>query len=181
MLAARRFHSNGFEPSAVVGLTRDANDGGRIGMTKAILGVGALLAAVVALAGCGGSGSGGANVTTGGVAGSHHAHGSGNFSASVHGFAARVQTSVHAFQSGNTAQAMASGGSLLTNCARIVATKIAPHASTNAQQRVLSHLNSSCAAMSQAASAGVSGNMTKAKQFAGTALMEARTAAKLSG
>lgn len=148
-------------------------------MTKAILSVGALLAAVVALAGCGGSGS--ANGTTGGVAGAHHAQGSGNFSARVHGFAARVQTSVNAFQSGNTAQAMASGGSLLTNCARIVDTKIAPHASTNAQHRVLSHLNSSCAAMSQAASAGASGNMAKAKQFAQTALMEARTAARLSG
>jgi hypothetical protein len=148
-------------------------------MTKAILSVGALLAAVVALAGCGGSGS--ASGTTGGVAGAHHADGSGSFSAGVHGFAARVQTSVHAFQSGNMAQAIASGGSLLTNCARFVDTKIAPRASTHAQQQVLAHLNSSCAAMSQAASAGASGNMTKAKQFARTALMEARTAARLSG
>jgi hypothetical protein len=148
-------------------------------MTKAILSVGALLAAVVALAGCGGGGS--ANGTTGGVAGAHHAQGSGNFSASVHGFAARVQTSVHAFQSGNMGKAVASGGSLLTNCARIVDAKIAPHASTQSQKRVLAHLNSSCAAMSQAASAGAAGNMTKARQFAHTALVEARTAARLSG
>jgi hypothetical protein len=68
-------------------------------MTKAILSVGVLLAAVVALAGCGGSGS--AKGTTGGVAGAHRAQGSGNFRASVHGFAAKVQTSVRAFQSGN--------------------------------------------------------------------------------
>jgi hypothetical protein len=152
-------------------------------MTKAILGVSALLAAVVALAGCGGtgSGSGSANGNAGGVAGVHHVQGSGNFRASVHGFAARVETSVHAFQSGHMATAIASGGALLTNCARFVDTKIAPHASTGAQKRVLAHLNSACAAMSQAAGAGASGNMTKAKQFAGTALLEARTAERLSG
>jgi hypothetical protein len=148
-------------------------------MTKAILGVGALLAAVVALAGCGGSGS--ANGNAGGVAGAQHVQGSGNFRASVHGFAARVETSVHAFQSGNTMQAIASGGSLLTNCVRTVDTRIAPHASTHAQQQVLAHLNSACTAMSQAASAGASGNTLKAKQFAHTALVQARIAARLAG
>jgi hypothetical protein len=148
-------------------------------VTRGILSGGALLAAVIALAGCAGSGS--ASGTTGGVAGTHHARGSGNFRASVHGFEAKLQTSVHAFQSGNLVKAIASGGSLLTNCMQTVDTKIAPHVSTQAQKQVLAHLRSACAAMSQAADAGTSGNMTKAKQFAATALMQARIAARLSG
>ena len=150
-------------------------------MTKSILSAGALLAAVIALAGCGGSGGGSATGTTGGVAGSHHAQGAGNFRASVHGFEARLQTSVQAFQSGNLTKAIASGGPLLTNCVRNVDTKIAPHASTHAQKQVLAHLRSACDAMSQAASAGASGNTTKAKQFAGVALTQAQIAARLSG
>ena len=148
-------------------------------MTKSILGVGALLAAAILLAGCGGSGS--ASGTTGGVAGAHHAHGSGNFRASVHGFEAKLQTSVRAFQSGNLSKAIASGGPLLTNCVQTVDTKIAPHASTDAQKQVLAHLRSACAAMSQAASAGAAGNTMKAKQFAHVALTQAQIAARLSG
>ena len=148
-------------------------------MTKSILSVGALLAAAVVLAGCGGSGS--ASGTTGGVAGAHHAQGSGNFRASVHGFEAKLQTSVRAFQSGNLTKAIASGGSLLTNCVQTVDTKIAPHASTHAQKQVLAHLRSACAAMSQAASAGAAGNTMKAKQFAHAALTQAQIAARLSG
>jgi hypothetical protein len=137
------------------------------------------LAATIALAGCAGSGS--ASGTTGGVASTHQARGSGNFRASVHGFEAKLQTSVHAFQSGNLAEAISSGGSLLTNCVKTVDTKIASHVSTQAQRQVLAHLRSACAAMSQAADAGTSGNMTKAKQFAATALTQARIAARLSG
>jgi hypothetical protein len=146
-------------------------------MTKAILNVGALLA--IALAGCGGSGS--AMGTTGGVAGTHHAQGSGNFRASVHGFAAKLQTSVHAFQGGNLTKAIASGGPLLTNCAQTVDTKIAPHGSTHAQKLVLAHLRTACAQISQAVSAGVAGNVMKAKQFANAALAQAQIAARLSG
>jgi hypothetical protein len=148
-------------------------------MTKAILSLGALLAAAIALAGCGGSGT--AMGTTGGLAGAHHAQGSGNFRASVHGFAAKVQTGVHAFQSGNLTKAIVSGGPLLTNCAQTVDTKIAPHAATHAQNQVLAHLRSACAEISQAASAGASGNTMKAKQFAQAALMQVRIAARLSG
>lgn len=147
-------------------------------MTKSILILGAF-AAALALAGCGGSGS--ASGTTTGVAGTHHAQGSGNFRASVHGFEAKLQTSVRAFQSGNLAKAIASGGPLLTNCVHTVDTKIAPHASTHAQKQVLAHLRSACAAMSQAASAGAAGNTKKAKQFAQTALTQAKVAARLSG
>jgi hypothetical protein len=150
-------------------------------MTKATLSVGALLAVAIALAGCAGSDSGSASGTTGDAAGMHHAQGAGNFRASVHGFEARLQTSVHAFQSGNLTKAIASGGPLLTNCVQSVDTKIAPHASTHAQKRVLAHLRSACDAMSQAASAGASGNTTKAKQFAGVALTQAQIAARLSG
>ena len=150
-------------------------------MTKASLSVGALLAVAVVLAGCAGSGNGSATGTTGGVAGAHHAQGSGNFRASVHGFAAKLQTSVQAFQSGNLAKAIASGGPLLTNCVNTVDTKIAPHASTHAQKLVLAHLHTACAEMSQAANAGTAGNTMKAKQFAQAALRQAQTAARLSG
>jgi uncharacterized protein YyaL (SSP411 family) len=99
----------------------------------------------------------------------------------VHGFAAKVQTGVHAFQSGNLTKAIASGGSLLTNCVQTVDTKIASHASTHAQKLVLAHLRTACAEISQAARAGASGNTMKAKQFAQAALMQVRSAARLSG
>jgi hypothetical protein len=150
-------------------------------MSKTALYVGALLVAAIALAGCAVSGNGNANGTTVGAAGAQRAQGSGNFRASVHDFEAKLQTSVTAFQSGNLAKAIASGGPLLTNCVGTVDTKIAPHASTHAQKQVLAHLRSACAEMSQAASAGTSGNTTKAKQFAAAALQQARIAARLSG
>ena len=150
-------------------------------MTKAILSVGALLAVAIALASCGGSGSGNANGTTGGVAGAHHAKGAGNFRASVHGFEANLQTSVRAFQSGNLSKAIMSGGPLLSNCLNVVNGKIAPHASTAAQKQALAHLRLACGDMRHAASAGASGNTTKAKHFAHAALAQARIAAHLSG
>ena len=148
-------------------------------MTKAILGVGALLAVAIALAGCGGSGN--ASGTTGGVAGAHHAQGAGNFRASVHGFEAKLQTSVHAFSSGNLSKAIASGGPLLNDCMGAVDTRIAPHASTHAQKQALAHLRVACADMTHATDAGASGSLTKAKQFAHAALAQARIAARLSG
>lgn len=150
-------------------------------MTKTMLSVGALLAVAVALAGCGGSGSGSANGTTGGVAGARHGQGSGNFRASVHGFEARLQTSVHAFQSGNLTKAIASGGPVLNDCMSVVDSKFAPHASTHAQQQAVKHLRSACSAVTEATKAGSSGNMTKARQFAGQALEQAKIAARLSG
>jgi hypothetical protein len=148
-------------------------------MTRAILGAGALLAVAVALAGCGGSG--GASGTTGGVAGAHHAHSSASFRASVRGFAAKLQTSVHAFQSGNLTKAVASGGPLLNDCMGVVDTRIAPHASTHARKLALAHLRTACGAMTQAVNAGSSGNTAKARQFARAALAQARIAARLSG
>jgi hypothetical protein len=150
-------------------------------MVKTILSVGALLAAVIALAGCAGGGSGSASGTTGTVAGAHHARGSGSFRAGVRGFAARLQTSVYAFQSGNLSKAIASGGPLLDNCMGVVDAKIAPHASTSAQKQALAHLHTACAEMTQAANAGATGNTAKAKQFAQAALVQARIAARLSG
>ena len=148
-------------------------------MTKTILGVGALLALAVALAGCGGSGS--ASGTTSGVAGVHHGKGSGNFRASVHGFEARLQTSVQAFQNGNLTKAIASGGPVLNNCMSVVDSKFAPHASTHAQQQAVTHLRSACSAVTEATKAGSSGNMTKAQQLAAQALQQAKIAARLSG
>jgi hypothetical protein len=150
-------------------------------MTKATFGVAALLAAAIALAGCGGGGNSSASGSPGGIAGAPRAQGSENFRASVHGFEARLQTSVHAFQSGNLMRAIASGSPLLTNCVRTVDTKIAPHASAHAQKQVLAHLRSACDEMSQAADAGASGNTLKAKQFARAALTQAQIAARLSG
>lgn len=154
-------------------------------MTKAILSVGALLAGVVALAGCGGSSSASGTVgTTSGVAGvstTKTAGGSGSFSASVHGFTTQLQTSVKAFDSGNIAAAASSGGSLLENCSNTVNDKIAPHATSTAQQRAVTHLRASCDDMSKAVQAGSSGSMAKAKQLAHAALLQAQTAARLSG
>jgi ABC-type glycerol-3-phosphate transport system substrate-binding protein len=141
-------------------------------MVRAILGVGALLAAVIALAGCGGGGGGSASATTGAVAGAHHARGAGSFRASVRGFEARLQTSVHAFRSGNP---------ILNDCMGVVDTKIGRRASTVAQKHALAHLHSACAAITQAADAGATGNLTKAKQLAGAALAQVRIAARLSG
>lgn len=148
-------------------------------MARAILSVGALLAVAIALAGCGGGGS--ASGTTGGVAGVHHARGTGSFRASVRGFEARLQTSVHAFRSGNLTKAIASGGPILNDCMGVVDSKVGPHASTHAQKQALAHLHSACAAITQAANAGASGNTAKAKQFAGTALDQARIAARMAG
>lgn len=153
-------------------------------MTRAILSAGALLAAVVALAGCGGSGSANGTVgTTTGVAGvstMRTASGGGSFSANVHGFAAHLQTSVKAFDSGNLAAAASSGGALLQNCASTVNNKLAPHATTAAQQNAVKHMRAACSDMSKAIQAGSSGGMAKAKQLANDALRQAQTAARLS-
>lgn len=154
-------------------------------MTKAIIGTGALLAAAVALAGCGGSGSAsGTAGTTTAVASvtatTSTASGSGSFSASVHGFAAQLQTSVKAFDSGNLAAAASKGGSLLTNCSKTVNGKLAPHATTAAQQNAVKHMRAACSDMSKAIQAGSSGGMAKAKQLANDALRQAQTAARLS-
>jgi hypothetical protein len=148
-------------------------------MTRAILGFAALLAVAAALAGCGGGGS--ASGTTGSVAGAHHGAGSGSFRASIHGFAAQLQTSVQAFRRGNLTKAMMSGGPVLNNCMGFVDTKIAPRATTPDRKQALAHLRSACGAMTQAANAASSGNTTRAKQLARTAVAQARIAARLSG
>lgn len=152
-------------------------------MTRIILSVAALLAGAVALAGCGGGGSSASGTvgTTSGVAGAHHTKGSGNFRASVHGFEARVQTSVNAFESGNLSSAISSGGSLLTNCTSVVNHKLAPHAQSHQQKQAVVHLRIACSDMSKAANAGASGNMTNAKAFARAALKQTQIAARLSG
>ena len=152
-------------------------------MKRTIIGCAALLAAAIALAGCGGSTS--ASGTTNGVAGAHHTKAagstSGNLSASVHGFEGRLQTSVSAFQHGNIAAAASSAGSLLSNCASTVNNKIAPRATSAAQMKAVTHLRIACSDMSKATHAGMSGNLNKAKQFAKAALKQSQIAAKLSG
>jgi hypothetical protein len=88
---------------------------------------------------------------------------------------------VHAFQSGNVTKAISSGGPLLNDCMAVVGAKIAPHASTRAQNAAVAHLRSAGAELSEAANGGSSGNLTKAKQFAGAALAQARIAGRRSG
>jgi len=147
-------------------------------MKQTILSVVAIGAAI-ALAGCGAStnASGGA----GGVAGVHHTKAAGNFSASVHGFEARLQTSVSAFRHGNVAAAAASAGSLLSSCTSTVNDKLAPRAATATQMKAVIHLRVACSDMSKATNAGMSGNLTKAQQLAKSALQQSQIAARLSG
>jgi predicted small secreted protein len=148
-------------------------------MNRTILSVAALLAAAVALAGCGGSMS--ASGTTSGVAGAHHTKAGGSFSASAHGFEARIQTSVQKFETGDIGGAASSAGSLLTSCTSTVNSKLAPKAATPAQIQAITHLRIACSDMSKATHAGMSGNLTKAKQFAKAALKQTQIAARLSG
>lgn len=145
-------------------------------MTRTILMVASLAGALV-LAGCGGSTN--ATGTGGGVAGAHHTQAAGSFRANVHGFEARLQSSVQAFQSGNLSKA-ASGAGLLTSCSSSVG-KLGDEATTSGQKVAVSHLRIACSDMSKASNAGMSGNMTKAKQFARQALKQAQIAARLSG
>jgi hypothetical protein len=147
-------------------------------MTKAILGIGALLAVAVALAGCGGMGD--ASGTTGTVAGAERAQGFGNFRARVHGFEARVQTSVKAFRNGNFSSAIASGTPLLTQCQSLVSSKLSTRAKTPKEQQAVVHMQIACNDMSRSASAAT-GNVTKAKSLARQALQQAKIAARLTG
>lgn len=142
-------------------------------MKRVILGVAAVLVAAFALAACGGGGK------TSGVAGAHHTKAAGSFRASVHGFEARLKTSVRAFQSGNLARA-ASGSSLLANCSSVTG-KLASQATTHAQMQAVVHMRIACSDMSKATHAGMSGNLTKAKAFARAALKQAQIADRLSG
>jgi hypothetical protein len=148
-------------------------------MTRAILGVAALLGAAIALAGCGGGGS--ASGTTGGVAGARTAKGSGSFHAKVSGFETRIQTSVHAFANGNISKAVSSGGSLLADCHTTVNNKIAPDATTRAQKQSVRDLRKSCTYMDNAVSAGENGNMSAAQSWAKKALTQAKLAVQTTG
>jgi hypothetical protein len=160
-------------------------------MIKAILSVGAVLAAAVALAGCGGGGSSvGGTVstpagTTGGVAGVSTSQtsttvtassGSSSFSASVHGLYARIKRSVNQFENGNLSAAASSGASLLANCHSTVNNQLAPHASNSMQKQAVSDLRTACTDMQKAANAGNSGNMSGAKNYAKQALQQAKMA-----
>jgi hypothetical protein len=148
-------------------------------MNRTISGVAALLAVAATVAGCGGGTS--ASGTTSGDAGMHHAHGSGTFRASVHGFEAELQTSVHAFQKGNIASAAATAGPLLANCMSTVNNKLAPHAATTTQKQAVVHLRLSCSNMEKAVHTGMSGNLKKAKEYARAALEQSQIAAQMSG
>lgn len=139
----------------------------------------AAIGAALALAGCGGGAS--ANGTGSGVAGARHTKAGGNFSASVHGFEARLQTSVQAFQSGNVAGAASSAGSLLANCDSFVNGKLATQARTQSQMSAIAHLRTACTDMTKASQDGASGNLKHAKKLAHEALEQAKIAARLSG
>jgi hypothetical protein len=175
-----------------------AMDGGTPDMTKAILSVGAILAAAVALAGCGGSGSasGGSASgtvttpagTTSGVAGvsttktSTTIYGSSsngsNFNATASGLAAKIQQSVKQFANGNLAGAASSGASLLRSCNSTVNRQLAPHAISAMQREATKDLRLACADMKKADKQGMSGNLSGAKTSALQAAHEARLAAR---
>jgi hypothetical protein len=139
----------------------------------------AAIAAAFALAGCGGSTN--ASGAGSGVAGAKHTKAAGSFRASVHGFEAQLQASVHKFKSGNIAGAAAGGGSLLTSCDSLVNGKLGPQARTQAQTSAVAHLRIACKDLSKATSAGASGNLKQAKRFANEAVEHAKIAARLSG
>lgn len=161
-------------------------------MTKAILSVGALLAAAVALAGCGGSsGSASGTVktpagTTSGVAGVSTTKtsttvtaqsGSSSFNATANGLSARIQKSVKQFESGNFGAAAASGASLLASCKPTVNKQLAPHAMNAMQQAAVKDLRAACTEMHNADREGMKGNMTSAKNWATQAYAHAKAAA----
>lgn len=148
-------------------------------MNRTILGVAALLAVAATLAGCGGGTS--ASDSTTGAAGMHHAHGAATFRAGVHGFEAKLQTSVHAFQKGDIAAAAATAGPLIASCMSTVNNKLAPHAATTAQKQAVVHLRLSCSNMTKAVHAGLSGNLKKAKEYARAAVEQSQIAAQMSG
>ena len=145
-------------------------------MKRTILSIAALLAGAAALAGCGGGSSAGTTTVSTTTA---RAEASGNFLASVHGFEARLQTSVKALQSGHLAKA-ASGARLLTTCSSFVGS-ISDRATTPKQRLAVTHLRMACTNASKAANAGMARSMTKAKKFAREALKQAQIAARLSG
>lgn len=165
-------------------------------MTKAILSVGAVLAAVVALAGCGGgSGSASGTVstpagTTSGVAGvstsktsttvtaSSGASTSSSFNVKAHRLSKQIQKSVRQFANGKLGAAAASGAALLSSCKSTVNKQLAPRAVNAMQKNAVKELRRSCADMQNAASRGRSGDMSGAKQWAMKALQQAQAAAK---
>ncbi|HZD87650.1 MAG TPA: hypothetical protein VE088_06560 [Gaiellaceae bacterium] len=165
-------------------------------MTKAILSVGAVLAAAVALAGCGGGGSSvGGTVstpagTTGGVAGVSTSKtsttitassGSSSFSTTVQNLYSHIKKSVHQFENGDVAAAASSGGSVLANCTSTVNNDLAPHATNSSQKQAVQDLRKSCTYMHKAASAGGNGNLTGAKNWAKKALQQAKFASQQVG
>lgn len=152
-------------------------------MTRVLITMGALLAAAVALAGCGGSGSVasgttvGATVgTTGGVAGVQTTQGSAGFSARVNNLQSRIRTAMRKLANGNVTGAASVGGTLLMNCQSTVDTKLAPHATTTSQKQAVSHLRTACADVSQASTKAAAGDLATAKQLAKQAMSEAQQA-----
>ena len=147
-------------------------------MTRAIFSIAALLGAAIALAGCGGGGSG--TVSTSGVAGASTAKGTASFHAQVQGFEAKIQSSVKAFENGNVSKASGAAG-LLANCNNIVNTKFAPKATTSVQKQAVVHLRIVCRDLAKTSTAFANGNVTKAKAYARQALTEAKNAVQLTG
>lgn len=149
-------------------------------MTRLIFSVGALLAAAVALAGCGGSGGGNAAGTTvgatGGVAGVQTTRTTTSFRMRVQGLETQLQAAVQDLRSGNLSGAASAGGGVLTHCQSIVQSKLATRAKTTREQESLSHLRLACQDMANATSKGTSGDMSSAKSLAKQALAEVRLA-----
>ncbi|HET7568845.1 MAG TPA: hypothetical protein VFJ91_12695 [Gaiellaceae bacterium] len=154
-------------------------------MTRLIISVGALLAASVALAGCGGGGTNAAGTTVGttvgaagGVAGVRTTKSTTSFRMRVQGLETQLQAAVQKLRSGDLTGAASAGGGVLMHCQSIVQGKLATRANTTQQQQAVSHLRLACQDLANATSKGTSGDMTAAKSLAKQALAEVQTALK---
>jgi len=154
-------------------------------LTRVILGIGAMLAAAVALAGCGGGVSANGTTvgttmsggtTTSGVAGAQTTKGSASFHVRVTNLRNRIRQAMQKLRNGNVTGAAAAGGTLLTNCRNIVNNQLAPKANSTKQRQAVSHLRTACDDMSKAATKAASGDMATTKQLAQQALDQAQQA-----
>jgi hypothetical protein len=176
-----------------------------MGLTRAILTIGAVLAAAVALAGCGGSGGSNAagtvgatvgttggtvsgtvggsssGTTTGGVAGVQTTQVGGSFSAQAQSLQAQIRKAMNKLANGDVPGAATAAGSLLTSCQDTVNNRLAPRANTTSQRQAVSHLRTACQDVSNASQQAASGNLSSAKQLAKQALDEAQQASSSLG
>ena len=164
-------------------------------MTRMILGIGAALAAAIALAGCGGSantaaGTVGATVsgggtTTGGVAGAQTTL-TGTTSQSlqqrIRHLANQIQQVQTKIQGGNIASAAGVGATVVRSCNDFLTGNVSSHANTTNARQAVSRLRTACSDVSKASNKIASGNTSAAQNLFGQAAQQAQQAVSaLSG